>query len=42
MFSTDYPHGSMTEARAFLDQLRVSPADKEPIARGNAEQLLRL
>jgi uncharacterized protein len=42
MFSTDYPYASMTEARTFLDQLPVSPADKERIAHGNAEQLLRL
>jgi predicted TIM-barrel fold metal-dependent hydrolase len=42
MFSTDYPYGSMAEARAFLEQLPVSTADKERIAHGNAERLLRL
>ena len=42
MFSADYPYGSMTQARAFLDQLPVSPADKERIAHGNAERLMRL
>jgi uncharacterized protein len=42
MFSTDHPYASMTEARAFLDQLPVSPADKERIAHGNAERLLGL
>jgi uncharacterized protein len=42
MFSTDHPYGSMTEARAFLEQLPASPADKERIAHGNAERLLRL
>jgi predicted TIM-barrel fold metal-dependent hydrolase len=42
MFSVDYPYGSMTEARAFLEQLPVSAADKERIAHGNAEQLLGL
>jgi len=42
MFSADYPYGSMTQARAFLDQLPVSPADKERIAHGNAERLLGL
>jgi uncharacterized protein len=42
MFSTDHPYASMTQARAFLDQLPVSPADKERIAHGNAGQLLRL
>jgi predicted TIM-barrel fold metal-dependent hydrolase len=42
MFSTDYPYGSMAEARTFLDQLPASPADKERIAHGNAERLLGL
>jgi len=42
MFSTDYPYGSMTQARTFLDQLPASTADKERIAHGNAERLLRL
>lgn len=42
LFSTDYPFASMTVARAFLDQLPVSPADREQIAHGNAERLLNL
>jgi predicted TIM-barrel fold metal-dependent hydrolase len=42
MFSADYPYGSMAEARAFLDRVPVSPADRERIAYGNAERLLRL
>jgi predicted TIM-barrel fold metal-dependent hydrolase len=42
MFSADYPYRSMTEARSFLEQLPVSPADKEQIAHGNAERLLHL
>jgi predicted TIM-barrel fold metal-dependent hydrolase len=42
MFSVDYPYGSMAEARAFLEQLPVSGADKERIAHGNAEQLFGL
>jgi hypothetical protein len=42
MFSTDYPFASMAAARSFLDQLPVSPADRERIAHGNAERLLRL
>ncbi|WP_222429800.1 amidohydrolase family protein [Paenibacillus agilis] len=42
MFSTDYPYSSMHEARAFLDQLPVSPADRARIAHRNAEQLLRI
>jgi uncharacterized protein len=42
MFSTDHPYASMSEARAFLDGLPVSPADKKRIAHGNAEHLLAL
>jgi predicted TIM-barrel fold metal-dependent hydrolase len=42
MFSADYPYGSMTKARSFLNQLPVSAADKERIAHGNAERLLGL
>jgi hypothetical protein len=32
----------MAEARAFLQHLPVSEADRERIAHGNAEKLLRL
>ena len=42
MFSADYPYQSMAWARAFLDQIPASAADKERIAHGNAERLLRL
>jgi uncharacterized protein len=42
MFSTDHPYASMAQARAFLDGLPVSPADKGKIAHGNTERLLRL
>ena len=42
MFSADYPYGSMAQARAFLDKLPVSAADKERIAHGNAERLMGL
>lgn len=42
MFSVDYPYGSMAEARAFLEHLPVSDADRARIAHGNAEQLLGL
>jgi predicted TIM-barrel fold metal-dependent hydrolase len=42
MFSADHPYASMAQARAFLDQLPVCTADKERIAHGNAERLLRL
>jgi hypothetical protein len=42
MFSADYPYGSMAEARAFLEHIPVSGADRERIAHGNAERLLGL
>jgi hypothetical protein len=42
MFSADYPYSPMAQARNFLDQLPVSPVDKNKIAHGNAERLLRL
>jgi len=42
MFSVDHPYGSMAEARAFLDHIPVSAADRERIAHGNAERLLNL
>jgi len=42
MFSADHPYGSMAQARAFLDHLPVSIADRERIAHGNAERLLGL
>ncbi|MCX7295293.1 MAG: amidohydrolase family protein [Hyphomicrobiales bacterium] len=40
MFSVDYPYGSMTEAREFLEKLPISDADREAIAHGNAVKLL--
>jgi predicted TIM-barrel fold metal-dependent hydrolase len=42
MFSVDHPYGSMAQARAFLEQISVSAADKERIAHGNAEKLFGL
>ncbi len=42
MFSADYPFGSMSEARAFLEQIPISAADRERIAHGNAERLFGL
>ena len=42
MFSVDYPFASNVRARAFLDALPVSPADREKIAHGNADRLLKL
>jgi uncharacterized protein len=38
MFSADHPYASMTQARAFLDQLPVSTADKGRIAHGKGER----
>jgi len=40
MFSADHPYGSMAGARAFLEQLPVTTADRERIAYGNAERVL--
>jgi uncharacterized protein len=42
MFSVDHPYGSMAEARAFLEHIPVSTADRERIAHGNAERLFNL
>ena len=42
MFSVDYPFASNARARAFLDALPVSPADREKIAHGNADRLMGL
>jgi predicted TIM-barrel fold metal-dependent hydrolase len=42
MFSVDYPFASNARARAFLDSLPVSPADREKIAHGNADRLMQL
>jgi predicted TIM-barrel fold metal-dependent hydrolase len=42
MFSVDYPFASNARARAFLDALPVAAGDREKIAHGNADRLLRL
>jgi predicted TIM-barrel fold metal-dependent hydrolase len=42
MFSADYPYASMATARAFLEQIPVSAADRARIAHGNAEALFQL
>lgn len=42
LFSVDYPFSSTTVGRRFLDNLAVSPEDREKVAHGNAEKLLRL
>jgi len=42
MFSCDHPFASMSEARAFLDQIPVTAADRVRIAHGNAERLFSI
>ncbi len=42
LFSVDYPFSPNRTGRAFLDSLPVSPADREKIAHGNADRLLKL
>jgi uncharacterized protein len=42
LFSVDYPFSQNDKGRAFLESLPVSPADREKIAHGNADRLLRL
>jgi hypothetical protein len=42
LFSVDYPFSPNAEGRDFLNSLPVSPEDREKIAHGNADRLLRL
>ena len=42
MFSVDYPFSPNAAGRTFLDRLPLSTADREKIAYGNADRLLRL
>jgi predicted TIM-barrel fold metal-dependent hydrolase len=42
LFSVDYPYASNRAARDFLDRLPLAPADREKIAHGNADKLLKL
>lgn len=42
LFSVEYPYASNRVARAFLDLMPVSPTDREKIAHGNADALLKL
>ena len=42
MYAVDYPYVAGDQARAFLEQAPISPADREKIAHGNAEKLLKL
>jgi predicted TIM-barrel fold metal-dependent hydrolase len=42
MYSVDYPIMAGVPARSFLENAPISPADKEKIAHGNAERLLKI
>lgn len=42
MFSVDYPFSDNAPGRAFLDSLPIAPADRDKIAFGNADRLLKL
>ena len=42
MYAVDYPFLVKNQARAFLENAPISPADKEKIAHGNAERVLKL
>ncbi|HTK09810.1 MAG TPA: amidohydrolase family protein [Ktedonobacteraceae bacterium] len=42
MYAVDYPYIAGEQARTFLETAPISPADKEKIAHGNAEKLLKI
>ena len=42
LFAADYPYNKSEDARAFLEAAPIAPTDREKIAHGNAERLLRL
>jgi predicted TIM-barrel fold metal-dependent hydrolase len=42
LFAVDYPYASSIDGRSFLDALRLSPADRDRIARQNARDLFGL
>jgi hypothetical protein len=42
IYAVDYPYLTTQGARSFLEDAPISPADKEKIAHGNAEQLFAL
>ena len=42
LYAVDYPFLERNDARAFLENAPISPADKEKIAHGNAEKLFKL
>jgi uncharacterized protein len=42
IFSVDYPYTDNASARAFLESAPISPTDREKLAHGTVERLLRL
>ncbi len=42
MYAVDYPYVASEQARTFLESAPIGPADKEKIAHGNAEKVLKL
>ncbi len=42
MYAVDYPFVPDQQARSFLETALISPTDREKIAHGNAEHLLKL
>jgi uncharacterized protein len=42
MYAVDYPYMPGDQARTFLETAPISPTDKEKIAHGNAENLLKM
>jgi hypothetical protein len=42
IFSVDYPFSDNVQAREFLDSAPISDDDREKIAHGNVERLLRM
>ncbi|HET8999569.1 MAG TPA: amidohydrolase family protein [bacterium] len=42
MFSVDYPYSTNEEGQTFINAAPVTPLDRDKIAHGNAERLLRL
>jgi predicted TIM-barrel fold metal-dependent hydrolase len=42
MYAVDYPYIISYQARTFLENAHISPADKEKIAYGNAEKVLKI
>jgi len=42
LFSIDYPFSTNEAGKSYLDSLKLSPADLEKLAHGNADKLLKL